>query len=123
MSAIEDHLDRVREWVLALPEIRLDRYDEQVLSQTRGNLRIRLRFSDEAVLEMTETVASSGETLRWLGYRYHYQSADAATILRYDNAPHHPEVSTHPHHKHVEGRVVASAQPPMADFLREVLAL
>ena len=24
-------------------------------------------------------------------------------VFRYDNAPHHPEIATYPHHKHVKG--------------------
>ena len=37
-------------------------------------------------------------------------------LLRYDNAPHHPEIETHPHHKHVGDRV-----EPLHDHSLEAL--
>ena len=40
-------------------------------------------------------------------------------ILRYDNAPHHPEVETHPHHKHVMDRVEPLHNPDIESFLEE----
>ena len=44
-------------------------------------------------------------------------------VLRYDNAPHHPEVVTHPDHKHIGDDVVASSHPTIAHVLLEVQAL
>lgn len=43
-------------------------------------------------------------------------------VFRYDNAPHHPEVLTFPHHKHVgqDDRLAESAQPTLADILTEI---
>ncbi len=36
-----------------------------------------------------------------LDYAYHWQNADGSLIIRWDNAPHYPAISTYPHHKHV----------------------
>jgi len=33
-------------------------------------------------------------------YRYHLQTSDGRLISRWDNAPHHPTVSTFPDHRH-----------------------
>lgn len=33
-------------------------------------------------------------------YRYQYMDASQTMIFRYDNAPHHQQVTTFPHHKH-----------------------
>ena len=41
-------------------------------------------------------------------------------IFRYDNAPHHPEVTTHPHHKHTATGVEAATPPDLSDVLREI---
>jgi hypothetical protein len=44
----------------------------------------------------------------------------ADLILRYDNAPHHPEIATHPEHKH-QGAIVAEGKhPDLEDFLQEI---
>jgi hypothetical protein len=40
----------------------------------------------------------------------------------YDNAPHHPEIVTHPHHKHVgpADRLAPADQPSLGQVLAEV---
>ena len=43
-------------------------------------------------------------------------------IFRYDNAPHHPELSSFPHHKHTyNGRVIPVEEPTLTDVLEEIL--
>jgi hypothetical protein len=81
-----------------------------------------LRFADQALLEISEAVLCIAGTLQWLSYRYHYQEL-SGLVLRDDNAPHHPEVVTHPDHKHVGDAVVASAHPTLAQVLLEVQTL
>jgi len=41
-------------------------------------------------------------------------------IVRYDNAPHHPNITTHPHHKHVMGRIEPLEDPSIEKFLKEI---
>ncbi|MDP2778405.1 MAG: DUF6516 family protein, partial [Anaerolineales bacterium] len=47
---------------------------------------------------------------------------DSKRIFRYDNAPHHPEISTHPHHKHSGPRDTLSAtqEPTLSQILSEI---
>lgn len=39
-----------------------------------------------------------------------------------DNAPHHPEIVTHPHHKHIgpEDRLAPVDQPSLSQVLAEI---
>jgi hypothetical protein len=53
-------------------------------------------------------------------YAFHYQDANGQLVLRYDNAPHHPEIPTHPQHKHIEDRIEAAEAPDLSDVLREI---
>ena len=101
----------------------MERYEEQVLSTNRGNLRIRVRFPDQALLETSEALFISGDKLQWLSYRYHYQDASGAQVFRYDNAPHHSEVATHPDHKHTENSMLPSPHPSIEEILEEVRAV
>jgi len=41
--------------------------------------------------------------------------------FRYDNAPHHPEIATHPHHKHIgkQDRLMPADQPTLKQILDE----
>jgi hypothetical protein len=43
-------------------------------------------------------------------------------LLRWDNAPHHPDISTHPDHKHARDRVVPSARVSIEEVLEELAA-
>jgi len=111
MKTIEDYFTHVRQLMQRVPDASAERYEEQTLSVHRGNLRIRLRFADQALLEISEAIVFVAGELRWLSYRYHYQDASAGLVFRYDNAPHHPEVPSHPHHKHAGDDVLASSRP------------
>jgi hypothetical protein len=75
MRTIEEYFIHVYHLVQGLSHVQAERYEEQMLSGTRGNLRIRLRFSDQALLEMSEAVVLLAEELRWLSYRYHRSHA------------------------------------------------
>jgi hypothetical protein len=123
MRTIEEYFTYVYQLIQSLPEVYAEQYEEQILSVSRGNLRIRLRFFDQALLEISEAVVLSAGDLQWLSYRYHYQDASETMLFRYDNAPHHAEVFTHPDHKHISARIVASFHPSIEQVLEEVQAL
>jgi len=120
MNAILDYFERVQALISGLFHVEIERYDERVMSAERGNLRIRLRFSDDSLLEVSEAIHSVGGALAWLSYRYHYQKANGSVIFRYDNTPHHPEVSTHPAHKHESTGVVSAVRPDIERVIEEV---
>jgi len=122
MRTIDEYFARVRQLIQAVPGVYAERYEEQILTSIRGNLRIRLQFSDQSLLEISEAIVLIGEESRWLSYRYHYQSPGTGLIFRYDNAPHHPEISSHPDHKHTRDSVVASPHPSIEQVLEEAQA-
>ena len=49
MKKIEGYFARVRLLIHNLPEANPEKYEEEILSVTRGDLRIRLHFSDKAL--------------------------------------------------------------------------
>jgi hypothetical protein len=120
MRTIEEYSTHVYQLIQNLAEVDPERYEEQILSVSRGNLRIRLRFSDGGLLEISEAIVLVSGDLHWLSYRYHYQDSSETMIFRYDNAPHHPEVPTHPDHKHIGTRIVTSFHPSIEQILEEV---
>jgi len=119
---LAEYFAEIFQLIQALAGVCIERYEEQLLSATRGNLCLRWRFADQALLEMSEAVLCTAGTLQWRSYRYYYQEP-SDLVLRYDNAPHHPEVITHPDHKHVGDDVLASSHPTIAQVLLEVQAL
>ena len=41
-------------------------------------------------------------------YSFHWQDKNGILIIRWDNAPHHIKIKTHPHHKHQTDEVTES---------------
>ena len=50
-------------------------------------------------------------------YSYHWQDKNINLIIRWDNSPHHQEISTHPYHKHIRGTI----EPSKEISLKEVM--
>lgn len=44
-------------------------------------------------------------------------------LFRYDNAPHHYELPTYPHHKHTTDKTIQATLPSMKDILNEISAI
>ena len=86
----------------------------------------RIRFWDESILHLAETFMARGVTLVRTRYVYQYQDGQGRLYFRYDNSPHHPQIETYPHHKHVvemrKGveRIEAAAAPNLGEVLRGI---
>ena len=98
--------------------------DAQLVTDKRslyiGFLEGTLTFLDGSTLHFMEFVNVKMAVNRYK-YSYHYQDATEALIFRYDMAPHHQDVSTFPHHKHLaNGQVVDAVAPSLPDVLEEI---
>lgn len=89
---------------------------------TAGKVKGALYFRDGSRLEFTETVTLERYRPVKLYYVYQYISGGEA-IFRYDNAPHHPELFTFPHHKHVGKARLPATEPTLSHVVSEVAAL
>jgi hypothetical protein len=121
---LQRYLSKLYAIIESRREIEVERLfiDESVPGQN-GMIEGRLRFWDASLLEFVEILATRDFVLIKTDYAYHYQSKAGQLIFRYDNAPHHPEVHTHPHHKHsVHPRTnVESIEPASPPHLADVL--
>ena len=86
-----------------------------------GLLRCRVLFWDESYLDLYEVVSTELGYPVKVHYSYTYMMGGKQRF-RYDNAPHHPEIRTHPHHKHIGDRskLSASEEPKLAHVLDEI---
>ncbi len=123
MKSVEEYFNHVQQLINHTPDAAIERYEEQLLSETRGGLRIRLRFPDDALLEISEAIVIVAGEPHWIAYRYHYQGPSTELVFRYDDAPHHPEIPTHPDHKHSRDQVLGNPRPSIDQVLLEVAAL
>lgn len=116
---LHNYLIRLQTTIESRREI--DTSDLLILQPTKdkGAIRARLRFYDGSFLELSEELEVRGDEVAKLQYSYHYQKGDRL-IFRYDNAPHHPELPTFPHHKHVDDRVEPCQEPDLQKVLQEV---
>lgn len=80
-------------------------------------LRARAEIIDGSMLHVRELFAPPHSK-----YSYHWQSNAGAILLRWDNAPHHPEIPTHPDHRHEGGQVAPSSRASIEEVLAELEA-
>ena len=73
--------------------------DFNEISESECYIRGSLRLIGGFHLYIAEYVVTEPEIKR-LKYRYHLQTSEGDLVVRWDNAPHHPEVETHPDHLH-----------------------
>ena len=119
LEVLSRYLEDVESVVRRLRKAHIERYEEEILSSDRVNLRIRIRFSTGYLLELNEAVVFEGGCIKHLGYRYHLQDEQNHLIFRYDNAPHFPEFETFPHHKHLPDKVIAVEKPSILGVIEE----
>lgn len=84
-----------------------------------GYVRGTLTFSDSSQLHFREFLADSVDTTEKLDYFYHYQTADASLIFRYDNAKHRPPLGF-TDHKHTPKGIIAALQVSLREVLDEI---
>jgi hypothetical protein len=86
-----------------------------------GLLRCRVFMWDDSYLDIYELVSTElGYPVR-VQYAYTYVRA-GRRVFRYDNAPHHPEIVSYPHHKHIGAadRLAPADQPSLNQVLAEI---
>lgn len=76
----------------------------------------KIIFTDFSVLYIRETW-KEGELLK---YAYFWFTAIGALIVGWDNAPHHTEAETFPHHKHKADSIEPSAERDLQDVSKYI---
>jgi hypothetical protein len=99
-SIISDRFNLVEEWLLESPLIVSYEIVRRDISHLDGKLRIKVSFFDESKAELFEYVAISDSQIDLLKYSFHWQDERGRLRYRWDNAPHHQELSGSPHHRH-----------------------
>ena len=122
-NILSDYLNQVERAIIQCDNVYVERYEEEILTSQRANLRIRLRFNNRYLLEINEAIVIRDNQLEFLDYRYHFQDEKNCLIFRYDSTPHFPNLSTFPHHKHLPDDVISSQKPEITQVLKEATKL
>jgi hypothetical protein len=120
---LSQYLRDIEESIRNLDSVNVERYEEEILTSSRANLRIRVRFLSGHLLELNEAFVAEADQLIHLGYRYHFQDQQNNLIFRYDNTPHFPDLNSFPHHKHLKNTVENSDEPLILNVIKEAKLL
>jgi hypothetical protein len=120
---LSQYLGDIEDSIRRLERANVERYEEEVLTTSRANLRIRVRFLSGHLLEVNEAIVIEADQIKHLGYRYHFQDQQNNLIFRYDNTPHFPDLKSFPHHKHVKNKVEESDEPLILYVIKEAKLL
>ncbi|MBI1925725.1 hypothetical protein HYR99_15910 [Candidatus Poribacteria bacterium] len=100
MKDASTYLTHIKALIVANPRvIRWTTVREEAQGDT-GLFRYRLALSDGSLLEIFEHFRVVEESVQVTKYSFHWQDANGQLRKRWDNAAHHPSLSTHPHHVH-----------------------
>jgi len=105
---IIDHFNAIEEWLLQSSVVLDYKILKRVIAPADGKIRIKVVFTDESLVEIFEYVSISERGLTLSKYSFHWQDQDGRLKCRWDNAPHHPELSGAPQHQHLSEQSVVS---------------
>jgi hypothetical protein len=100
-DALEQWLSKVEAYLLAWSHSRQVTVEYAETGNGVAQYRCRVLLVDDSLLQCVERARVEGEGLQIERYSFHWQRADGCLIRRWDNAPHHREISSFPHHIHI----------------------
>ena len=74
-----------------------------------------LSFIDYSLLDFSVIISPKG-----VKYRFQYMNKEKFLICRWDNAPHHGELKTFPHHLHTPNGIFESKSMELKDVLQKI---
>lgn len=91
----------------------------EFITSVSGFLECRVLMVDGSILKFSEYFTIHGGRIKRDKYSFHLQK-NGEFLLRWDNAPHHKELSTHPFHVHRKNGVYDSRNMTIDDVLEEL---
>jgi hypothetical protein len=93
---------------------------EQEVGRVGGHIRLRGMLINGDIFEISEYVRVVQNHMEVVRYNYHWQDSSNRLIRRWDNARHHLQIRTFPHHVHAgaEDNIQASEGMSVDLFLR-----
>lgn len=120
-AQIDDYFDRIERPLLLSPVVLALQVREREERLQEGFIRLKATLSNGDLLEAFEFVMIAPDGIQTLAYRLHWQREDGRLRRRWDNAPHHQEIATSPHHVHLDLTEHVGPSEPMT--ILKVLAL
>lgn len=112
---IEEYFFDVERAIQEFPDVVSVTLKKRIYNIKQGYISSVIMFNDGGRLEFAEV--KDADVKSKIKYRYQYMDNGQNMMFRYDNAPHHPEVSTFPHHLHKGDEVNGCIEPSIGEIL------
>jgi hypothetical protein len=100
VKSASDYLTYIKALIVLNPQVVHWMVVREEAQGDLGLFRYRLTLRDGGLLEIFERFQIVEGRLQIAKYSFHWQGADGQLRRRWDNAAHHAEVPTRPHHVH-----------------------
>ncbi len=81
--------------------------------------KAKIRLFDGTFIWIWEKMESG----KLVSYSYYWFHSNENLIIGWDNAQHHPEIKTHPHHKHTENTIQESEERNLEQVLQFISSI
>jgi hypothetical protein len=115
---IEKYFLQIEHIIQDIPNIRSLSVKKKIYNVRQGHITGSVIFENGYRLDFAEV--KNADLKPKIKYRYQYMNDEMESVFRYDNAPHHPDIKTFPHHKHERDEVKESDEPSLYDVLTEI---
>ena len=123
MKSPDSHFDELERRISSNPLVIFHDLKKSQTSPSTLYVKGEIVFVDGTSLAIFQHIRMIEAGAIITDYRYHYMNFENQMIFRYDNAPHHDELETHPHHKHVGEKIIAHNQPHFTAVMDEAVSL
>ncbi len=113
MNEVINYLHRLKAMITTQNAIVEFTITNEQITEKIGQYRYRLRLANGDFLAMSERFTVEDGQINVTKYSFHWQDSTGQLRKRWDNAPHHAELSTFPHHLHNGAEEMALPHPPM----------
>ncbi len=114
---ISDYFDFLKRVAKNHPSVKNFRLIREFIGVDKGFIRFVIELRDNSEIHVFEYVNSG---LHKIDYSYHWQNKDKRLITRWDNAPHHRDIDTFPHHVHEGDSVNPSNELTFVEILNKI---
>ncbi len=114
---IETYFTSLKERLILSSKIDSFEILDELIEQSYGFIRVKGKTSDGKTFEAFEYVIEKEKILHSKSYSFHLQDKNGKLIKRWDNAPHHKEISTYPFHLHEGEKILPSKPLNFSEFI------
>ncbi|MDM8536946.1 DUF6516 family protein [Desulfobacterales bacterium HSG17] len=115
---IEKYFLQIENIISQFPNIRSLSLKKKIYNTRQGYITGTIIYENGYRLDFAEVKNTNIRSK--VKYRYQYMNEMMEQVFRYDNAPHHSDIKTFPHHKHEKEDIKSSREPSLFDILTEI---